>query len=63
MMLTPGAMPVAAGAKEDMALAAFFTTVDSGAIMFCFAVCDSGNDFKVLTRHGISKTLQILGAM
>jgi hypothetical protein len=60
MVLTIGAMPVAAAAIYYMPFTTFGALIDGSAVMICAAVDDSIDDLTMLRRDGLPKPVDIL---
>jgi hypothetical protein len=61
MVLTIGAMAVAAASIYHVPFATLVALIDTGAVMIRSAVDDSIDDFSMFSGNGITETLDILG--
>jgi hypothetical protein len=60
LVLAARAVPVAAGAVNEMLLAAGFALVNGGAVRFRTAVHDGVDHFFVGDRHRLAEALEVL---
>ncbi len=59
VLLTAGAMPVAAGRVNYMFFAALFASIDNRTVMPRAAVNNGIDDLQVFRRHGFAETANI----